>query len=86
MKQREIALLSVREVAQRLNTPISTVRLWAMQGRFRGAELKQSPAGSYWTIPETALDGFEMPKRGRPAKSKATGSKGSSKVKTTKRC
>lgn len=78
-------MLSVREVSQRLNTPISTVRLWAMQGRFSGAKLMESPAGSYWAIPKTALDGFEIPKRGRPAKPKATDSKGGSKVKTAKK-
>ncbi len=69
MKKKETVVLSVREVSQRLETPISTVRLWATQGRFNGAELRESPAGSYWVIPETALDSFEVPKRGRPVKS-----------------
>jgi hypothetical protein len=72
MKKKEIVMLSIRQVSERLGTPISTVRLWANQGRFSGAELKESPAGQYWAIPETALQGFEKPERGRPAKTKAT--------------
>ena len=63
-------MLSVREVSNQIGAPISTVRLWAMQGRFRGAELRESPAGSYWVIPENALHEFSKPERGRPPKPK----------------
>jgi hypothetical protein len=75
MKKKEPVMLSVREVSERLSAPLSTVRLWAQQGRFVGAELKESPAGSYWSIPERSLNLFERPERGRPAKSRDGGSK-----------
>lgn len=75
MKKRETKMLTIRDVSSRLDTPISTVRLWANQGRFPGAELMESPAGPYWVIPETALHGFVKPGRGRPATKKAKRSK-----------
>jgi hypothetical protein len=75
MKKKDTTTLSVREVSHRLSAPLSTVRLWAQQGRFAGAELKETPAGSYWSIPESSLDQFERPERGRPAKARNSGSK-----------
>lgn len=79
MKKKDTTALSVREVSHRLSAPLSTVRLWAQQGRFAGAELKETPAGSYWSIPESSLDQFERPERGRPAKAKDVGSKRSAR-------
>lgn len=61
-------MLTVREVAARINAGESSVRLWAKDGKFVGAELVESPVGSYWVIPETALEGFVNPGRGRPPK------------------
>ena len=75
MKKKEPVMLSVREVSQRIGAPISTVRLWVQQGRFKDAELRESIAGPYWVIPETALEHFERPERGRPPKPKAESAK-----------
>lgn len=68
-------MLSVREVAQIIGAPLVSVRLWAREGKFLGARLEESPAGSYWLIPDTALEGFEKRARGRPPKPKAEGAK-----------
>jgi hypothetical protein len=67
-KKDEATMLSVKQVAEQIGAGVSSVRLWAQQGRFPGAELKTSPAGDYWLIPETALGGFEKRGRGRPQK------------------
>lgn len=69
-------MLTVREVAERLEVGPSSVRLWAKDGRFPGAELQESPAGSYWLIPDTALAGFSKQKPGpKPGAKKKTESK-----------
>ena len=65
-------MLTAREAAQVIGAAESSVRLWARKGRFPGAELKESPVGSYWIIPEDALEGFEMKKPGPKPKSKST--------------
>jgi len=64
----EEIMLSVKQVSQRISAGESSVRLWANQGKFPGAHLKETPMGSYWEIPESALEGFENPGRGRPQK------------------
>lgn len=61
-------MLSVKEVADRLNRPAPTIRLWVRQGKFKNAKLEETPAGSYWAIPESDLRGFSEPERGRPQK------------------
>ncbi|HKV39340.1 MAG TPA: hypothetical protein VJX67_09010 [Blastocatellia bacterium] len=62
-------MMTVAQVAERVGAAERSVRLWASQGKFRGAELVEPPAGvSYWLIPETALKGFEKRGRGRPPK------------------
>jgi len=70
MRKNEPKMLTVKEVSNRIGSPLSTVRLWAQQGRFSGAELVESPVGSYWLIPDTALADFKKPERGRPPKTK----------------
>jgi hypothetical protein len=57
----------------------STVRLWATQGYFPNAVKHESPSGGFWMIPETELQGFEKPQRGRPPKPKEEEGKGSRK-------
>jgi hypothetical protein len=64
----EEKVLTVKEVAQRISAGESSVRLWASQDKFKGARLEETPMGSYWLIPESALIGFENPGRGRPQK------------------
>jgi len=68
MKKPETKLLTVHEVAERIGAGRSTVRLWASKGKFAGAERVETPAGAYWLIPESSLEGFVNPGRGRPTK------------------
>jgi hypothetical protein len=75
MAKKGRVMLSVRQAADRLGAPPVSVRLWARNGRFSGAELKETELGVlYWSIPEDSLEGFEKltpgPKPG--AKKKAT--------------
>lgn len=72
MKKREPVMLTVKQVAERIGAGASSVRLWAKDGKFTGAQLIEPPAGlPYWMIPETALADFEKRDRGRPPKLKA---------------
>jgi predicted site-specific integrase-resolvase len=68
MAKKEPKMLTVREVADRFDVASSTVRMWLKEGLLNGAELKESPAGQYWVIPETILREFNKPKAGRPRK------------------
>jgi excisionase family DNA binding protein len=71
MRKGKAKMLTVREAAQRIGAAESSVRLWVRRGRFPGAKLEESPVGSYWLIPDTDLENFEMGSPGRPPKSKA---------------
>jgi hypothetical protein len=76
MKKKESKMLTVKQVAERVGAGESSVRLWALKGKFPGAELIQPPAGlPYWLIPEIALSGFEKRERGRPSKPTKTSDK-----------
>jgi predicted site-specific integrase-resolvase len=66
-------LLTVREVAERLDVATSTVRIWRIAGRFPNAQAEETPRGRVWYIPESDLEGFEKRGPGRPAKKKARG-------------
>jgi hypothetical protein len=68
MKKKEPTMLTVKETAARIGAGESSVRLWASQGRFVGARQEETPFGSYWLIPESALEGFSNSGRGRPRK------------------
>jgi predicted site-specific integrase-resolvase len=64
-------MLTAREVAERIGAAYSSVRIWAKEGRFPGAQLERPPAGlPYWMIPESALEGYVMRGVGRPPKPK----------------
>ena len=52
-------LLTVREVAERLDVAPSTVRIWRIAGRFPNAQAEETPRGRVWYIPESDLKGFE---------------------------
>lgn len=65
-------MLTTKEVAAILGAAESSVRMWARTGRFPGAEEEESPRGSYWLIPDTALEEFSMGKAGRPPKAEKT--------------
>lgn len=71
-KKAGVVMLTVRDVAERTGASQRSVRLWAQQGKFTGAKLEESPAGAYWMIPATALEGFELRGRGRPPKPKVS--------------
>ena len=71
-KTNKSKLLSVREVAERLDVAPSTVRIWRLAGRFPNAQAKETERGLVWYIPESDLEGFEKRRPGRPA---ATGKK-----------
>jgi len=64
-----MAELTTSQVAARLGVGASTVRLWCTLRRFPRAYEVQSPRGPFWLIPEGDLEGFVVPKRGRPRKS-----------------
>lgn len=59
-------LLTVREVAARLDVAPSTVRIWRIAGRFPNAQVEETERGRVWYIPEADLDGFEKRGPGRP--------------------
>ena len=64
-------MLSTGEVVKRLNAPYQTVVSWIKRGLFPGAKLEDTPRGSVWLIPASALESFVRPPMGRPPKSKA---------------
>lgn len=72
-------MLTAKEVADRLGTGASSVRLWAKAGRFTGAQLVTDSVVSYWLIPESALEGFEKEKPGPKPGAKKKGKAGQSK-------
>ena len=70
-RKKEPRMLTIREVAEKLNASPRAIRLWAKNGRFAGAELIEPPAGlPYWMIPEASLEGIENKGPGRPRKVK----------------
>jgi Helix-turn-helix domain len=62
--------LTASQVAKHLKVSSVTVRVWCNRGLFPHAELKETPFGSGWLIPENDLKTFEPPKMGRPPKPK----------------
>ena len=79
VKKAETNMLSVSEVAKRLGAAKRSVQMWAQMGRFKGARQVEWPGGSYWLIPESALEGFELRGRGRPPKTKPVGKRSGDK-------
>jgi hypothetical protein len=67
---KEPAMLTVKEVAERIDAGASSVRKWAVRGLFPGARFVSESIVPYWQIPETALDGFIKPTQGRKPKLK----------------
>ncbi len=59
-------MLTVGQVADRIGAGVSSVRLWAKDGKFEGAAKQYTPTGGYWLIPARSLDGFSVKRRGRP--------------------
>lgn len=66
--------LSTKQVAERLGVTRQQVGTWCRRGLLAGAYEQDTPRGSVWMIPATALEGFTPPKpTGRPPKPKAEG-------------
>ena len=63
-------MLTVREVADRINAGASSVRKWVAKGLFPGAEFVADSIVPYWIIPESSLDGFVKPTQGRKPSAK----------------
>lgn len=61
-------LLSTVQVAKRLGVTRQTVLEWCHAGRFPNAQHVGKNGRGLWLIPESDLDRFEKPKRGRPRK------------------
>lgn len=55
--------LTTAQAATKLKVDPATIRRWCKSGRLTAERF-----GRAWMIDETALDGFEAPKRGRPIK------------------
>lgn len=63
-------LLKARQIAERLGVQPITVRVWLKDGKFPNAKLEQTPAGDVWLVPESDVENFNKPERGRPQKPK----------------
>jgi len=62
------AMLTTADVARRYQVSGTTVRRWCELGLLAGAEKVGIPPRVTWVIPESALEGFEPPRPGRPKK------------------
>lgn len=47
-----------------------TVAQWVREGKFKGAQLEETPRGAVWYIPKNSIENFEKPEMGRPRKIK----------------
>jgi predicted site-specific integrase-resolvase len=64
--------LTTKQVAERIGVKQVTVRSWCEKGLFKNARKENSPRGEYWMIPETDLENFELPPKGRkPSKNQS---------------
>ena len=75
MKSAETKMLTVRDVAEKLNANPGTVRMWCINKTFPNAVLEETLRGPVWLIPISDLTGFEKRGRGRPPKQATATSK-----------
>lgn len=68
-------MLTTQEVAEQLSVAYQTVMAWIYQGKFPNAQKEETPRGDYYLIPQSDVNGFEKPKRGRPKSSGKDGMK-----------
>jgi hypothetical protein len=61
-------MVRAKEAAEMLGKSHQTIRTWLKQGRFPGAYLEETPLGSFWLIPVSAVESFVGKKVGRPPK------------------
>ena len=74
-------LLTVREVAERLDVAPSTVRIWRIAGRFPNCQAEETPRGRIWYIPDSDLHGFQKRRPGRPPSAKKGGKRNTKRLK-----
>lgn len=65
-----VNFLKASEVAKKYDVASVTVRSWIKAGMFPNAKLEETVAGSVWLIPESDLENFTKPEKGRPSKNK----------------
>lgn len=61
--------LTIAAIAEEKGKSPSTVLRWIQKGLFPNAEMKKTPLGDYWVVPQSDLKNFELPTRG-PKKKK----------------
>jgi hypothetical protein len=62
-----LSLLTIAQVAERFDVAERTVRGWCQRGLFPHAvQGPKTGRGAIWLIPESDLEGFELPKVGYP--------------------
>jgi hypothetical protein len=62
--------LRASELAATFDVKSVTVRAWLKRGLFPNAKLEDTILGKVWLIPEKDVEGFQKPKKGRPAEKK----------------
>lgn len=61
-------MLTARQFAEAIQKPYPTVMGWLQAKKVPGAQLVESPIGSYYEIPADGVNTFSPPTRGRPKK------------------
>jgi excisionase family DNA binding protein len=57
-----VRMFTIKEAADKLKASYAQVASWLRSGRLAGIQVR----GYFWRVPETALQAFVKPKRGRP--------------------
>lgn len=68
MADKEIKMLTVKEVSKITGIAVSTISLYCRENRFPNAKKETTQFGDFWLIPETDLALVEKKERGRPRK------------------
>lgn len=77
MKKQEEEFMTARQFAAAIKRPYTTVAVWLRKGLVPGVKEIELGTARLYQIPETAVETFVPPKRGRPKKEEAK--KGSQK-------
>ena len=78
--KREEKMYTIRQAAEVTGASVTSLRIWLANEeerakRFPNARKESSPIGDYWLIPESDLNSYKNPGRGRPRKKAADKSK-----------
>jgi len=71
MKKQEEKFMTATEFAAAIKRPKSTVALWLRKGLVPGVKVIEIGTERLYQVPETAVETFVPPKRGRPKKEEA---------------